>query len=85
MPKQAGDQIRMGFADPNACITKRYSPFKQGVQHGMTQRDLCLAHGKPVFRQQVAKNVICQGVRLFMRCFFFYTASLPICLPLAAN
>ncbi|MFR1787076.1 MAG: hypothetical protein ACLSWY_14455 [Ruthenibacterium lactatiformans] len=73
----------MGFADPNACITKRYSPFKQGVQHGMTQRDLCLAHGKPVFRQQVAKNVICQGVRLFMRCFFFYTASLPICLPLA--
>ena len=51
----------------------------------MTQRDLCLALGKPVFRQQVAKNVICQGVRLFMRCFFFYTASLPICLPLAAN
>ena len=51
----------------------------------MTQCNLRLAHDKSMFRRQVTKNVVGQGMRIFMRCFFFYTASLPICLPLAAN
>lgn len=54
--QNAGGQIGIGFADPDACIAKDDIVLKQGVHHGVAEGDLFFPHSQPVLGQKRSED-----------------------------
>ena len=54
--QNAGSQIGIGFADPDACIAQDDIVLKQGVHHGVAEGDLFFPHSQSVLRQKRSED-----------------------------
>ena len=63
LPEHTGHQIGQRFADADPGLTEQNFFVEQGIQHGVAEGNLPLAHGHAVGGQQIAENMFRLPVR----------------------
>ena len=75
LPEHTGHQIGQRFADADPGLTEQNFFVEQGIQHGVAEGNLPLAHGHAVGGQQIAENMFRLPVRPLS---WFIFASFPV-------